>query len=335
LAFPYIAMRYRMSKHAFLSHFSLYFLLFGRHPIPPSSIAAQMDQVMDLDSPTTWAKVIAERVALFRRVMPMAMENLSIAQHRNTLRYAHTRGGSYKPKVRQFDVGDFVYLQRQLNNILDTSSSRTILRIKTIRASSVLELQRVDRHTIWHHSKNCVPCHLPNLDPTIITSTWIPPLNYPCQVCQRTDDVDQMLLCNNCNGGYHLLCLKPELTQVPTGIWYCSSCSPAAPWFLLRPCHTFPGLGLGGGDTWEFHLSLLLCIYIYICACIFFLLISFYFWLVLIFLFSRISYGFTPLQHCMSRHYMSRQLSCPYARPHTWWPVMGMPIMSFKVNVRL
>jgi len=28
------------------------------------------------------------------------MENLSIAQHRDTLRYAHTRGGSYKPKVK-------------------------------------------------------------------------------------------------------------------------------------------------------------------------------------------------------------------------------------------
>ncbi len=65
---------------------------------------------MDLDSPTTWAKVIAERAALFRRVMPMAMEKLSIAQHRDTLRYAHTQGGSYKPKVKQFDVGDFVYL---------------------------------------------------------------------------------------------------------------------------------------------------------------------------------------------------------------------------------
>ncbi|CAM6050951.1 unnamed protein product [Sphagnum compactum] len=33
--------------------------------------------------------------------MPMAMENLSIAQHRDTLRYAHTRGGSYKPKYRR------------------------------------------------------------------------------------------------------------------------------------------------------------------------------------------------------------------------------------------
>jgi len=43
LALPYIAMGYKISKHASLSHFSPYFLLFGRHPIPPSSIAAQMD----------------------------------------------------------------------------------------------------------------------------------------------------------------------------------------------------------------------------------------------------------------------------------------------------
>jgi hypothetical protein len=99
-----------------------------------------MDQVVDLDSPTTWAKVIAKRVALFRKVMPMAMENLSIAQHRDTLWYAHTRGGSYKPKVKQFDVGDFVYLQRQPNDTLDTSSSRTILRIKAIMTWGVSEL---------------------------------------------------------------------------------------------------------------------------------------------------------------------------------------------------
>jgi hypothetical protein len=110
MALPHIAMGYRMSKHASLYHFSPYFLLFGRRPIPPSSIVVQMDQVVDLDSPTTWIKIIAERAVLFRRVMPMAMENLSIAQHRNTLRYAHTRNNSYKPKVKQFDVGDFVYL---------------------------------------------------------------------------------------------------------------------------------------------------------------------------------------------------------------------------------
>jgi hypothetical protein len=81
LALPYIAMGYKMSRHTFLSHFAPYFLLSRRHPIPPSSIVVQMDQVVDLDSLATWVKVIAERAALFRRVMPMAMENLSIAQH--------------------------------------------------------------------------------------------------------------------------------------------------------------------------------------------------------------------------------------------------------------
>jgi hypothetical protein len=42
LALPYIAMGYKMSKHASLSHFA-HFLFLGRHLIPPSSIVAQMD----------------------------------------------------------------------------------------------------------------------------------------------------------------------------------------------------------------------------------------------------------------------------------------------------
>jgi len=109
LTLLYIAMGYKMSKHTSLSHFSPYFLFFGRHSIPPSSIATQIDQVVDLDSSATWPRVIIERAALFRRVMPMAMEIFSIAQHRDTLWYAHTRASNYKPKVRQFDVCDFMY----------------------------------------------------------------------------------------------------------------------------------------------------------------------------------------------------------------------------------
>ncbi len=216
-------MGYRMSKHTYLFHFFPYFLLSRRHP--PSFIVTQMDQVVDLDSPATW---VTERVTLFRKVMPMAMENLSIAQHRDTLWYAHTQGGSYKSKVKQFDVGDFVYLQQQPNDTLDTSFGCTILRIKVIKPLGVLELQGADGLTIRDHSKNCAPYHLRNLDPTIIMLIWIPPLDYPCQVCQKTNDVDQMLLCDNCNDGYHLFCLKPEFIQVPTDIWYYSSCFLAA-----------------------------------------------------------------------------------------------------------
>jgi hypothetical protein len=39
-----------------------------------------MDSVVDLDSLATWARVIVENVVPFRKVIPMAMENLSIAQ---------------------------------------------------------------------------------------------------------------------------------------------------------------------------------------------------------------------------------------------------------------
>ncbi len=73
--------------------------------------------------------------------------------------------------MRQFDVGDFVYLQRQPNDTLDTSFGRTILKIKAIRPLGVLELQGADGRIIQDYSRNCAPYHLLNLDPTIITST--------------------------------------------------------------------------------------------------------------------------------------------------------------------
>jgi hypothetical protein len=73
-----------------------------------------------------------------------------------------------------------MYLQRQPNDTLDTSFDHIILRIKVIKPSGVLELKGANGHIIRDHSKNCVPCHLLNLEPTIIMSTWIPPLDYPC-----------------------------------------------------------------------------------------------------------------------------------------------------------
>ena len=44
----------------------------------------------------------------------MAMENLSIAQRRDTLRYACIRSGSYRPQLRPFSKGDYVYWLRHL-----------------------------------------------------------------------------------------------------------------------------------------------------------------------------------------------------------------------------
>ncbi|KAJ8924480.1 hypothetical protein NQ315_007277 [Exocentrus adspersus] len=45
-----------------------------------------------------------------------------------------------------------------------------------------------------------------------------------CRICRRQKDSENMLLCDNCNLGHHLYCLKPKLTAVPKGDWFCDRC---------------------------------------------------------------------------------------------------------------
>jgi hypothetical protein len=70
--------------------------------------------------------------------------------------------------------------------------------------------------------------------------------------------------------------------------------------------------------------------YICICACISIRLISFYLWLILIFLFGIVSYGFTPLRHCMSQHYTSQQTRAIHnVKWETHWHHPSNPNCSF------
>lgn len=45
-----------------------------------------------------------------------------------------------------------------------------------------------------------------------------------CKVCRRRTDPDKMLLCDQCNGGTHMFCMKPKMRTVPEGNWYCHTC---------------------------------------------------------------------------------------------------------------
>jgi hypothetical protein len=73
--------------------------------------------------------------------MPMAFQNLSIAQHRDKLRYATIRGGGYRPIIRRFSPGDFVYLQQVAPTTLDMVAGRTILTVREVLPSGVLLLE--------------------------------------------------------------------------------------------------------------------------------------------------------------------------------------------------
>ncbi|PSN58246.1 hypothetical protein C0J52_00127 [Blattella germanica] len=66
--------------------------------------------------------------------------------------------------------------------------------------------------------------HLSSLDNSIQWSRSA--LNAHCRLCRRRGDGENMLLCDGCNKGHHLYCLKPKLAKVPQGDWFCFKCRP-------------------------------------------------------------------------------------------------------------
>lgn len=69
--------------------------------------------------------------------------------------------------------------------------------------------------------------HMSTLERSI---TWSrSALNAECRICRRRGDAEHMLLCDDCDCGHHMYCLKPPLTAIPEGDWYCIDCKPRQP----------------------------------------------------------------------------------------------------------
>ena len=47
-----------------------------------------------------------------------------------------------------------------------------------------------------------------------------------CRICRRKTDPEHMLICDGCDRGHHIYCLKPKLKSIPKGNWYCNECKP-------------------------------------------------------------------------------------------------------------
>ena len=45
-----------------------------------------------------------------------------------------------------------------------------------------------------------------------------------CQVCKSKHSQSTVLLCDGCDGEYHMGCLEPVLERVPRGGWWCDRC---------------------------------------------------------------------------------------------------------------
>lgn len=47
---------------------------------------------------------------------------------------------------------------------------------------------------------------------------------HACQVCHKTDSPEWILLCDQCDHGYHCSCLTPIVFLIPSGNWFCPLC---------------------------------------------------------------------------------------------------------------
>ncbi|XP_060732641.1 bromodomain adjacent to zinc finger domain protein 2B isoform X3 [Tachysurus vachellii] len=45
-----------------------------------------------------------------------------------------------------------------------------------------------------------------------------------CQLCQKGDNEELLLLCDGCDKGCHMYCHNPQITTIPEGDWFCPAC---------------------------------------------------------------------------------------------------------------
>ena len=221
---PWLALGYRCSTQR-ATKLSPYQLLFARLPVIPPAVHERLSGEIDFDDPAAASANLLQRVRALQQSMPAAMDNILIAQHRDTLRYGMVRSGGFSPKLRRFEVGDFVYTKRRnVSNTLQVSSHPEILRVLEVRPEGVLILQGKCGRTVPCNVINCAPCHLTNLDREIDRSLARPDLSLKCEVCRFTDGDSTMLLCDGCSTGWHMGCLIPPLTEIPRNEFKCPQC---------------------------------------------------------------------------------------------------------------
>lgn len=222
---PYIALGYNASVQQ-SSGFSPYFILHGVSPVVPPAVKERLEPPLDLNDPEL-AQALLTRAAAMRQAGVIAAGNLAIAQHRDTARYATVRSGTYHPRLRRYEVGDFVRLRvGEPNHSLDTSHYARILRVREVRPEGILLLEGADGRTVTDNVVNCAPCHLPFFEEPDNAAPARPSATLPCEVCGYPDREEVMLLCDACNTGWHTFCLQPALAELPPQdqAWVCPRC---------------------------------------------------------------------------------------------------------------
>jgi hypothetical protein len=210
---PWIALGYNCSPQA-STKFTPYSLIFGLDPLLPSGHHREFEtplfaEPFNPESQERFADMVRDRAHLLQERLLTAGCNLAAAQHKDTLRYAYTRSGAYRPNEHIFLPGDFVRVQTgdKIKRALVGFTHDRVLRVVEVRHNGTALLQGKCGGTVVVSVSDLTPCHLPDLDGTIDPTLWRPRAGEPCSICKRTCDASLMLLCDTCNTAWHTFCL--------------------------------------------------------------------------------------------------------------------------------
>jgi hypothetical protein len=224
---PYVILGYNASVQKSTQASLHTIMLYAVPPALPNMARPVFDSPLDLDDPILAAQSVYARGRVLQQDMVIAGSNLSIAQHRDQLRYATTRAGAYTRQLKQLTPGSYVYLKVHDPVSLDLRAHPDILRVREVKDPGILILEGRCGTAIDVHVSAVTPCHVPVLDGAIYPSL-AQTVEGACQVCNRVDSEETLLIRNACSTLWrHLRCLIPPLLAVreaSSPIWLCPGC---------------------------------------------------------------------------------------------------------------
>ena len=105
------------------------------------------------------------------------------------------------------------------------------LMASTSAAQLFIHLTTLESSIQWSKYVRKIPSiHQLSIDTNMMTNFYYfiyrSLLNAKCRICRKKSDPEKMLLCDGCDLGHHMYCLKPKLKKIPEGEWYCDKCKP-------------------------------------------------------------------------------------------------------------
>jgi hypothetical protein len=170
---------------------------------------------------------LLERAVLAQEIGMYVIHNLRTAHERDARRFKDVQSGLYVPRIHHFHHGDYVSVLSQGRKPCGTLGIRArnkIMCVQHVHPSGVLSLVNQTGQMVEKHMEQCVPCTLPNIVGETYSGLVKPSADLHCKVCKGDMNWGVMILCDNCNSGWHTYCLLPHLYDVPEGDWLHPHC---------------------------------------------------------------------------------------------------------------